>query len=128
MKLGPVTSQIHNLIKASGNPTSHPSFWATYITKPNAYDVALTQDPGRSELSPAEECLIQEVFSSDGSKGGFALADECHKEFPEWKDPGDSSTPIEIADILNAVGASEDQIAHAESSIGAQRAARNLAV
>jgi uncharacterized phage-associated protein len=129
MKLGPVTSNIYDRIKASANPQARPTIWSTHIQKsrdPNS--VVLNSDPGDSELSPAEEKLIAEVFAIDGAKDGFQLADECHATFPEWGDPGESSTPIEISDIIEALGLSEEEAAHIESSVHVQRSAFRLAV
>jgi uncharacterized phage-associated protein len=128
MKLGPVVSEIYDLIKASGNPDAHPSFWGAYIKRQSAYDVALSQDPGGSELSRAEEKLIDEIFEVDGQKDGFTLAEETHRIFPEWKDPGSSSYPIELSDILDAIGASEDEKINTAKAISAQRASRKLAI
>jgi uncharacterized phage-associated protein len=128
MKFGPVTSVIYNRIKASASPTARPTFWSEHIRKsqdPTA--VILQSDPGNSELSPAEERLIAEVFVADGAKSPFTLADECHRSFPEWSDPGESSSPIEISDIISALGLSEDEAAHTESLIEAQRAISTLA-
>ena len=127
MKLGPVTSNIYDRIKASMNPNAHPSFWSAHIRQgADPYTVALQVDPGNSELSRAEERLIEEVFAVDGQKDGFALADECHRDFPEWNDPGESSSPIDISDIIAALGLSEDEAVHIESSIDKQRAAFTL--
>ena len=128
MKLGPVTSQIYDLIKASGNTGAHPGFWSAHIRKSGPYTVALERDPGDSELSRAEEQLLGEVFSSDGAKDGFSLADEMHRDYPEWRDPGVRSMPIEIAYILDALRVSEDEALHTEAAISAQRAARELSV
>jgi uncharacterized phage-associated protein len=128
MKLGPVTSGIYDLIKSSESAITRPNFWSSHIVRSDGrYDVMLRVDPGTSELSPAEERLIVEVFEADGDKSGFALANASHRDFPEWKDPGNSSCPLEISDIITALGLSEEETAHVESSIGAQRAARNLA-
>ena len=52
--------------------------------------------------SPHELKLIAEIFSADGGKDRFILAEECHRDFPEWQDPGDTSTPIDISDIVAA--------------------------
>jgi hypothetical protein len=123
-----VVSQVYDLIQASGNPDARPSFWGTYIKKLSAYDVSLFQDPGDSELSRAEEALIEETFRTDGQKDGFELADEFHRDFPEWKDPGASSTPIQLSDILDAMGASEDEKLNTEAAVSAQRASRKLAI
>ena len=121
MKLGPVTSNIYDLIKSSATPEGHPSFWKNHI-QCRGYDLFLVSSPGVSELSAAEESLAKEIFDADGAKDGFALAEACHAEFPEWKDPGGSSTPIRIIDILNAVDASEDDVTHAMDAISIQKA------
>jgi uncharacterized phage-associated protein len=124
MKLGPVTSHIYNLIKESSDSSS-PTFWSTHIRK-DGWDVVLVADPSDTELSQAEERLAEEIFYKDGAKGGFQLADECHKEFPEWEDPGNSSTPIYLESILSALGKSEDEWAHTETSINAQNALASM--
>jgi uncharacterized phage-associated protein len=118
MKLGPVTSHIYNLIKSSSDSSS-PTFWSTHIGK-QGWDVILNSDPSDTELSQAEEKLAEEIFERDKGKDGFQLADECHKEFPEWEDPGNSSTPIYLEGILAALGKSEDEWAHTETSISVQ--------
>ncbi len=128
MKLGPVTSGIYDLIKASGNSGAHPSFWSAHIARRGPYEVELVRDPGGSELSRAEVRLLAEIFTADGAKDGFRLADETHRDFPEWKDPGGTSVPIEIADILEALGVPEEQAAHTEDAVRAHRAARQLAI
>jgi hypothetical protein len=127
MKLGPITSTIYDRIKTSANPNAHPTFWSAHIQR--AADpllVTLRKDPGNSELSPAEEKLIAEIFAVDGGKDRFALADECHKAFPELSDSGQSSVPIDISDIVTALGLSEDEAAHVERLIEIQRAAFSL--
>ena len=128
LKLGPIVSQIYDLIKASGTPEARPTYWSTYIKKPTSYDVALQSDPGNSELSRGEEALINEIFFADGHKDGFKLADEFHKQFPEWSDPGASSNPILIRDILEAIGASEDDKQFTNNAISSQRALRKLTI
>ena len=128
MKLGPVTSRIYNRIKDSGNPNAHPTFWAAHIKRSqDPHEVELERDPGDSELSPIEEKLIAEIFSADGGKGPFTLADECHRDFPEWKDPGDTSAPIDISDIVAALGLTEEEAAHVANLVEVQRDAFDLA-
>ena len=53
-------------------------------------------------------------------------AEECHRDFPEWQDPGDTSIPISIQEILAALGKTEDEVAYTESAIGAQKALQSL--
>jgi hypothetical protein len=126
LKYGPIVRNTYNLIKKTAVSSSHPTFWGTHIDR-DRYDVVLKLDPGATELSQAEECLAGEIFSRDGNKDGFALADESHRDFREWQDPGESSIPITVEDILSALEKSEDEVAHIESSIDAQRALSRLA-
>ena len=126
MKLGPVTSGIYDLIQASGNVGVHPTYWSSHIAQRGPYAVVLERDPGSSELSRAEKRLLSEVLAADGTKGGFRLADETHRDFPEWRDPGSTSTPIELSEILDALGLPEDEVAHTESVVRAHQAARQL--
>jgi hypothetical protein len=127
MKLGPVTSNIYDRIKASLNPNAHPTFWSVHIQRTaDPYAVALRADPGTSELSRVEERIIEEIFAAHGQKDAFALADECHRDFPEWNDPGESSSAIDISDIIAALNLSEDEAAHIESLVDKQRAAVSL--
>src|SRR5580704_1592482 len=128
MKHGPVTSHIYDRIKASANSNGHPTFWAAHIQRSTGQrDVALKCDPGASELSRAEENLIAGIFARDGSKDRFELADECHRDFPEWNDPGETSTPIDLSDIVSALGLSEEEAAHVATLVEVQRDALDLA-
>ncbi len=102
MKNGPVTSNIYDRIKASGNPAVHPTFWSSHIHRKGNYLVSLECDPGASELSKAEETLLKEIFVTHGAKDAFTLAEETHCEFPEWNDPGASSSPINLSDVFAA--------------------------
>jgi hypothetical protein len=124
MKMGPVTSRIYDLVKVKGEPI-YPSYWSQYITR-DGYDAVLLSDPGKSEMSPAEEDLAREIFANTRGKDGFTLADETHKHFPEWKDPGSSSSPIEISDILGALDTTESETANTEMLMSGQNALRSL--
>lgn len=128
MSYGPVTSGIYDRIKTSAVANAHPTFWSAHIYRAEKYGVFLQADPGDSELSKSEEDLIREIFSADGAKTSFDLADECHRNFAEWKDPGESSLPLDISDIIGALGLSEEEVAQIESLIDGQRAASELAV
>jgi uncharacterized phage-associated protein len=122
MKCGPVTSTIYNRIKASREPSSHPTFWSSHIEFTGNHAVGIKVDPGDSELSIAEEKLLLELFALEGKDNQFKLADKCHREFPEWTDPGNSSTPIELADIIEALDLSEDEADQVEKLVSKQKA------
>ncbi|RXD04909.1 DUF4065 domain-containing protein [Sphingomonas sp. UV9] len=58
------------------------------------------------EFSDGEVDLLNDVWRKFGSYKSFPLAIWTHKasNVPEWKDPNGSSKPIELIDILRAVG------------------------
>ena len=121
MKWGPVISTIYSRITASRDASSHPTFWSSHIEFTGNHTVGLKVDPGDSELSIAEEQLLLELFSIEGHDIQFKLADRCHKEFPEWEDPGRSSTPIELTDIVDALTLSEDEADQMETLVSKQK-------
>ena len=123
MKHGPVTSKLYNRMKLDDG--SAPTFWTSHVIRTGLL-VKLKVDPNRTELSPAEEKIITETYAAEGHQTSFALADKCHQQFPEWVDPGPTSKPLEIADIVTALGLSEDEAANIEGLVSLQRASARL--
>jgi uncharacterized phage-associated protein len=106
MDHGPVLSQTYNLIRDGGS-----RFWSEHISAPfDDYEIRLTGEPPHvMKLSVAEERLLDEIFERYGQLNRWDLVDETHK-FPEWKDPRGSSLPIDVRDILLALGEPEEEI------------------
>ena len=100
MKLGPVLSGVYDLLVV---PSEVPTYWHRHISSPEKYEVSLIADPGDDQLSDAEEELMGEIFATYGNQSQWQLSDLTH-EFPEWQDPDGSSIPIDVKDILRAVG------------------------
>ncbi len=103
MKLGPVLSGVYDLLVV---PRESPTYWDRHISSPEKYEVFLLGDPGDDQLSPAEEDLLTEIFATYGHQSQWQLSDLTH-EFQEWVDPEGSSSPIEVKDILSAVGVND---------------------
>jgi uncharacterized phage-associated protein len=101
MDKGPVLSKIYDLI--TDEPVAGvPTVWYSLISRPDQYEVSLLQDPPPSEeLSPAEEQLIDEMFSQLGAKSRWELVEISHT-LPEWKNPEGCTIPIQYEDILRA--------------------------
>ncbi|MFN0104934.1 MAG: Panacea domain-containing protein [Bryobacteraceae bacterium] len=110
MPHGPVVSRIYDLICSGPEENAPLSPWHQCIGKAERYDVELMFPAGDSELSRAEERLIDEIFVCLGEKTKWQLRDMSH-DLPEWRDPGGSSLPLEIEDILRADGRTEHEIA-----------------
>ena len=102
---GPILSEIYDLIKGS---RADEKEWSTYI-KTHGHQVTLIQDPGRGKLSRFDICKLREVSERYEPLSEWEIAELTH-EFKEYKDnkpDQNSSRPIPIADIINAVGQGE---------------------
>jgi uncharacterized phage-associated protein len=117
MRLGPVLSEVHDLITDPQDPDLGPSFWGIHISDPSHYSVALVDDPGSDELSEAEMQLIEEVWAKYGHFAPFDLVEHLHQILPEWKDVQSGRVPIEYADILKAGGKPSDEISAVEEDL-----------
>jgi len=115
MDRGPVVSRIYSLIN-EGAPPGVESVWEKHISPPENYEVFLRREPEPSELSPAEEALIDGVFLKFGRMSRWELVDYCH-ELPEWKNPEGSALPIDTSDILRASGKSREEIGEIEGEL-----------
>ena len=109
MPHGPVLSAIYDLTKTAADfppPGDDPGadLWRAHFRRAH-HDLELVADPGDEKLSPYEEDVIRRVYERYGERSPFALRDLTH-ELPEWRnnEVGDSSAPISIEDILEAVG------------------------
>ena len=112
MKHGPVLSGTLDLIKGK----RPEPYWAAHIERFGKHEVRLRDDPGRQELADTEVKLLDSVFDRFGAMPTFALRDHCHT-FPEWRDPGESSLPIDLDDI----GASADSLRESLEVAGIHR-------
>jgi uncharacterized phage-associated protein len=107
MDNGPVLSRVLNLI-TDDRPKP---VWSQYISAPMGdYEVQLVKDFPTDRLSRAEERLITEIFEQYGYRNRWDLIDNVMHHLPEWRNPNGSSIPIQIRDILNAAGESEEEI------------------
>ena len=107
MKLGPVVSQVHDLITEM-SPANEDRFWPKFISVPSNWKVGRLNDPGRGELSEAEEELIGEIHALYGHYEPFDLVDLLHKILPELKGVTKGRIPIQVSDILLAENWGQD--------------------
>jgi uncharacterized phage-associated protein len=104
LKLGPVLSGVYDLIKGTGLPTRQAE-WDSWF-RSEGYQIVLASDPGIGKLSRYELQVLREIAERFASKDDDDLCDYTHT-FAEWKDPGDSSEPISLEAILEAVGCAD---------------------
>jgi uncharacterized phage-associated protein len=108
MKHGPVLSTIYDFIK---NKLKPKPIWSQYISEPSIFKtVRLIKPVPTDKLSRAEEKLMKDVFNQYGHWNRYKLRDYVMHKLPEWKDPGKTSIPISIAQILRAGGEDDNHI------------------
>ena len=106
MEHGPVLSAAYDLIKGehSGWPV-----WSEFLGK-KGYRIELLEDPGNGALSRYEISKLRELTARYADQNEWDLVELVHG-LEEWKknNPGKSSKPIPIEDILEAIGRSADK-------------------
>lgn len=113
MKHGPVLSHTLDVMKGK----TRAEYWNQFISPPDDFELhLLTDQPPREKLSRAEEAILDSVFREYGHYDKYDLRDLTHT-FPEWHDPGDSSSEIDLRDMLTGQGLTEDEASAIESSL-----------
>ncbi|TDA66102.1 MAG: DUF4065 domain-containing protein [Chloroflexi bacterium] len=107
MRHGPVLSNTYDRIRYR-SPIDVDSYWYNCISEPKNYQVKLITPCSVSELSPAEIQLIDIIYRQFGDWDRWKLRDYCHT-LPEYKQTT-SSIPIDLKEILLAIGKNEDEI------------------
>lgn len=115
MEFGPVLSSTLDLIRAGANEST---YWSDHISTVG-YDVALKSDPGDDDLSRAEDAIIEQTFREWGHMDKWDVVDITHT-FPEWENPGKSSTPIAYKAVLKINGFSREDSANILGNIEMQ--------
>jgi len=113
MDHGPVLSQTYNL--ANGATESIPDGWDYWISDRDAHEVSINQErqgfdlAQLDKLSPADTEILDRVWGQFGLMNRWDLCRWTHVNCAEWRDPQGSSFPIQMTEILRAVGYSDDQ-------------------
>jgi uncharacterized phage-associated protein len=116
MEHGPILSKIYDLILQR---LADNAEWDKYIER-IGYEIRLIQDPGNSKLCRYEIDLLRRIWEENKELDDFGVIGKSHK-LAEWQknDPGKSSKPIPLRDMLTAMGCdsllSEIEAAAAES-------------
>lgn len=106
MEFGPVLSEVYDLIKQTHEDSVA---WDRYV-RCFPIEVKLVKDPGVDLLSKFEIEILQRIAKNFEAFDDQALVDYCHKNCPEWKDPGSTSVPIPLSAILKAIGMKDAEV------------------
>ena len=115
---GLVPQGTYDLIKGD---RSDPE-WDQYVEEASSARkrVFLKAAPRQEHLSDAQLLILQAAFDENKSKGFDQLKRESHS-LPEFKDPGNSSIPLEIQDIFRALDKSPEEVKDFEEGIRCDR-------
>ncbi len=109
---GPVPTRIYDLTKTSSDwafldQNPEEATWCAHF-RTEGRDLCIAEATGEDRLSDHDKHVISEVMERYGQLDQFELRDLTH-EFAEWRnnDPGSSSRPIPLRDILEALGRGE---------------------
>jgi len=115
MKYGPTPSNTYDIIMQ--RLVGKGDYWHSYITRPKNYSIQLKGDPPKmAKLSRAEIDLLKEVYEKHREKDRWALSRLTHR-LPEFHDPGDSSIPIPLEEILEALQFTKEDIKRIRAEI-----------
>ena len=127
MKLGPVLSEVHDLITEPSEEDS-AGFWARHISDASHFQIGLQNDPGDGELSQAEEDMIQSVYFEYERfvQSPFRLVDLLHQILPEWTKVASGRVALPISSILRSQNKSESEIEAIEEELSAVSTVRAM--
>ncbi len=124
MKNGPVLNRIYNLMcgRASG-PDMHA--WNSVFNPRDGNIVSLKkEDVDLGPLSRREMEALDDAFRKFRDVPAGRLVEFLHQVLPEWKDPGDSSAPIDPKVILYHAGLSKKEVAELEEELALVQSAK----
>jgi len=116
MPHGPVLSRTLDMMNGYGGQAQ--GGWNEWIEDRSGYELAL-RDPSMIRtpqqdllaLSDGDLDVLEAIWVEFGHMGAFALVEYTHSSAcPEWEDPQDSSYPIELDRVLQAIGYQEPSI------------------
>lgn len=122
---GPVLSKTKALL--DGDVVA--GVWDNWIADKADHKVSLKKNITRSELvnlSDADIAIIDEVWHQFGHMNQWEISQYTHDNCKEWKDPKGSSLPINIKEILTALGKDKDIVDNVAQQIEEQEYLRAI--
>lgn len=122
MPFGPVNTFTYSLMNGEVEP-QHTHVWAEFIAPRAGHDIPLARPikvDELDELSRADLKILEATWDRFKDIDKYDLAAWTHEYCPEWRDPGDSSLPLDFATVYKRLD-KDDPVELAEQ-IQAERA------
>jgi hypothetical protein len=110
MKNGVVLSKTYDLIKGSCKDKTMQNLWNSRFTVDCHDLVALSEKIPESELSQFEKGILDKIDDEFHDYDYGQMIGYIHDNCPEWQDPGDTSIPIRLEDVLRSLNVPDDEI------------------
>ena len=125
MEHGPVLSTVYDWIKHSNQE------WSSIVENEGKHGLRLVRDPGTGNLSRYDVRKLSEISDRYLELDEWEIVELTH-QLPEWKknDPGKSSKPIPLHDILEGLGklyAEDEIVANIKAQAFRENAFRSVA-
>lgn len=109
---GPILNELYSLIRGKSRNREHQCFWDGRFST-DGYDlVSLSDKIPEGKLSRFEKKVLDQLDKQFHATSYDRVIDFVHdpKNCPEWRDPGTTSIPISLSDILSSLGRSSEEI------------------
>jgi hypothetical protein len=117
MKNGPILSRIYNLMCGRIFGADMETWNAVFNPREGNIISLKGKDVDLGALSKRELEILEKAFNKFKNVPVGKLVEFLHKVLPEWKDPGNSSAPIDPRDILFHAGLTEEEVAEIEQEL-----------
>jgi hypothetical protein len=116
MKNGPILSRIYALMcgRIYG---SDMAAWQAVFNARSGNTISLKRDPDLGPLSKREKDMLDRAYKKFKDIRVGQLVEFLHTVLPEWKDPGDSSLPINPRDIFLYAGRTKQEVDEIEQEL-----------
>jgi len=111
---GPILNELYCLIRGKSANREHQCYWDGRFST-DGYDlVSLSDKIPEGKLSRFEKQVLDRLDEQFHASSYDRIIDFVHdpQNCPEWHDPGSTSTPISLSDILLSLGRSKEEIEH----------------
>jgi len=110
---GPILSGLYDFIKGEYGDRADQAQWNAFFMR-DGYDLIAIHksELPKDELSPREMEIIDSTEKKYRGWDYRKLIELLHdkSKYPEWEDPGETSLPLSLENVLRALGRSEEQI------------------